>query len=403
LSAAIVFWISIGLIAYAYLGYPALLSLLALTRPKQSYAPSHEPTITLLIAAHNEEAVIEKKLENSLALDYPKERLQILVAVDGAEDETAAIVGSYAGRGVELSHAAQRSGKMAAINRAMEGAHGEIVVFSDANNLYSEGTLREIAAPFAQPEVGAVSGAKQVLEGDGVLAASEGLYWKYESFIKQQETRLSSCTAAAGEVLAIRRELFQAPPSDTINDDFFIAMQVIRQGYRVVYAPGARSYERVSPSPRDERTRRARIVAGRFQALARLDEVLPRRNPWVVWQVLSHKFLRPLVPWFMAAALLANLGAVLWPSGTEGNALAMLRSPYNGIFLALQLTFYGLAWLGRYVKLGGYAGKLLFLPTYLLNSNLAAVEGLLQFLRGQHSPQWERVPRHASTTDEQHG
>lgn len=390
---ATLFWWCVSAILYTYLGYPALLTLLARLRPKPpQYAPT-TPPVTLLIAAYNEETVIAQKLENSLALDYPRDKLQILVAADGSSDHTPDLVRGYAHRGVELSYSPPRRGKMAAINRAMTQARGEIVVFSDANNLYEPAVLAELVPPFTNPRVGAVTGAKSILSGDGALGESEGLYWRYESFIKKQETRLGCCTGVAGEILAIRRNLFELPPDNIINDDFYLAMSLIKRGYRVVYAPQARSWERVSLSAQDEVARRARIVAGRYQAIALAPQLLPWQRPLVVWQVLSHKFLRPLVPLAMMGALLANLLTVFWPDRSRRNNLFHLTPPFNGLMLLLQLLFYGLAWLGNSIERRGKLGKLLYLPTFLVNSNLAALIGLYRSLTGGQTSLWQRVRR----------
>ncbi len=380
------FWACIGFVVYTYAGYPALLALLAKLRPRPLRQSSHTPAITLLIAAYNEEACLAAKLENSLALDYPAERLQILVAADGSSDGTTAIAGQFAGRGVELSYRPERQGKMAAINRAMRLARGDIVVFSDANNLYDAHALRELARPFADPTVGAVSGAKSIIAGDGALGDSEGLYWRYESFIKKQETRLGTCTGVSGEILAIRRNLFSPPPANIINDDFYIALHLIKQGYRVIYAPAARSFERVSPSAGDEITRRTRIIRGRYQAMGLARALLPWRQPLVVWQVVSHKFARPLIPLAMVGALLAN-GLALFRGGSRR------RLAPAALLLAGQFLFYGLAWLGNHTQIRGKPGKLLYIPAFLVNSNLAAGRGLLQALAGSEGVLWQRVER----------
>jgi len=236
--AAWLFWISVALVAYVYAGYPLALALLARLRPKPGWKPPDDlPAVTLVIAAYNEEDVIARKLENSLGLDYPSDRLQIIVAADGSSDSTAEIVRSYSDRGVELSYSPERMGKSAAVGRALSLARGDVVVLSDANNLYAADALRLLVAPFADPRVGAVSGAKVVSGEEGGVGESEGAYWRYESFIKAQETRLGSCTGACGEILAVRRELLEPPPASVINDDFYIAMRVIRKGYRLVYVP----------------------------------------------------------------------------------------------------------------------------------------------------------------------
>ncbi len=395
------FWLCVSTIIYTYLGYPLLLALLARIRPKQQPYKPATPVVTLLVAAHNEEAIIAKKLENSLALDYPADRLQILVAADGSDDHTVDIVRAYAQQGVELSYSPPRRGKMAAINRALSQARGEIVLFSDANNMYESNVLREMVPPFADPTVGAVTGAKSIVRGDGVLGESEGLYWKYESFIKKQETRLGCCTGVAGEILAIRRNLFEPPPDDVINDDFYMAMRLIRRGYRVIYTPQARSWERVSLSAQDEKTRRSRIIAGRYQAITLASKLLPWPRPLIVWQIVSHKFLRPLVPLAMVGALLAGVTAVIRPSRAEKHRLLQLAPPFNWLLLLAQALFYGLAWLGSQpAGREGHLRKLLYLPTFLVNSNLAALMGLYRFLNKSQTPLWQRVQRRPLSQDD---
>jgi len=388
--AIIVLFLSVGLIVYAYAGYPLLLAVLARLRPRPVQLSTHTPTLTLLIAAYNEADIIAAKLDNSLALDYPADHLQILVAADGSNDATPDIVAGYADRGVRLSYQPARQGKMAAINRAMPQATGAIVVFSDANNLYCPDTLRELVQPFADPQVGITSGAKQIIAGDGALGESEGLYWRYESFIKKQETTVDSCVGVAGEVLALRRHLFEPPPAEIINDDFYLALRVLQQGYRVVYVPTARSYERISATAQDEVTRRTRIVAGRYQAMVRGRALLPWNRPLLLWQIVSHKYLRPLVPLAMITAFVANWVAVT-PLATRHQGRTPTRLAQ--LTLGLQLFFYGLSLLGTMIKFGGKAGKLLYLPTYLVQSNAAALVGLYRFLLGQQTVRWQRVAR----------
>jgi cellulose synthase/poly-beta-1,6-N-acetylglucosamine synthase-like glycosyltransferase len=387
------FWLCVGTIVYTYTGYPLLLTLVARFRPKPRPYPAHTPKLTLLIAAYNEQDVIAKKLENSLALDYPREQLQILVAADGSDDRTPQIVREYADRGVELSYSPERRGKMAAINRAMDAARGEIVVFSDANNMYTPNVLRDLAAPFADPKVGVATGAKLIASGDGALGESEGLYWKYESFIKKQETRLGCCIGVAGEVLAIRRELFTPPPESIINDDFHMTMQIVRQGYNAIYAPSAYSHERISPTAQDEITRRTRIFAGWYQSIFLSRELLTLSRPVVVWQVWSHKFLRPFVALAGAGALLANVLAVVFPPRATDHPIRRLATPVNWIMLTLQLIFYSMAWVGSRAEHTGALGKILYIPTFLVNSNLAGILGLYRFLTKRQTSLWQRVQR----------
>jgi cellulose synthase/poly-beta-1,6-N-acetylglucosamine synthase-like glycosyltransferase len=377
------FWLCVLGIFYVYAGYPLLLTLFALLRPRPKAYPSHLPAVTLLVAAYNEQEVIAAKLENCLALDYPRERLQILAAADGSDDRTVGIVRSFAGRGVELSYAPERRGKMAAINRAMSLVRGEIVVFSDANNFYEPSTLRELVRPFSDPSVGAVAGSKRVAAEGSALSGADSLYWKYESFIKQQETRLGCCTGVSGEVFALRRDLFEPPPEKVINDDFFLALSVISKGCRLVYAPEARSRETAAPDEKAELVRRTRIIAGRYQILGMSLGRLPCRNPLVVWQIVSHKFMRPFVPFAMLGALLAGLLSVIWAQPAGAVPLLTLSPPYHWIVFGLQLLFYLLAFIGGRVKGKGLFGKLLYLPAFLVNSNLAALFGLYDYLTGK--------------------
>ena len=390
--AAIIFWVSVVLIVYAYAGYPALLAALARLKPAKVKQPDYEPEVTLLIAAYNEASVIASKIENSLALDYPREKLQILIAADGSDDATPEVVRSFAEQGIELSYSPERRGKMAAINRAVPQARGAVIVFSDANNMYEADVIRRLAAPFIDEKVGMVTGAKHIVKDERGLSESEGLYWRYESFIKKQESRLGSAIGAPGEISAIRRELFRPPPEAIINDDFYMAADVLRRGYRVLYDSQARSFEPVSASAEAEMKRRARIVAGRYQVMLLAGRMLPWRRPLVVWQMVSHKFLRPLVPFFMIGALLANIAAVLWPTGLKP-AILTLAPPVGWIMLALQALFYLTAWVGRFVPSKGIAGKLFYLPVFLVNSNLAALVGLVKFFSGKQTVLWERVER----------
>jgi cellulose synthase/poly-beta-1,6-N-acetylglucosamine synthase-like glycosyltransferase len=399
------FWFFVSSILYTYLGYPLLLSLFAWFRNNHNPGEAGNctldcPPITLLIAAYNEEEIIAEKLENSLKLDYPPSCLQILVAADGSNDRTVEIVNSFGARGVELSYSPVRDGKSPAINRALRLVRGELVIFSDANNLYEPETLRKLVRHFTDPSIAVVTGAKTILEGEGNLGDSEGFYWKYESFIKKQETRLGNCTGVVGEVLAVRRNLIEPIPEKIINDDFYLAIRMIKKGFRVIYEPEAHSVERVSASAQAEIIRRTRIVAGRYQALLQAPNLLPWNRPLVIWQVMSHKFLRPLVPFAMIGALLTNLFAVLHPSTIRGSSLIRLTKPWNYLFLSAQLLFYFIAWVGNKTENRGNRWKLLYVPTFLVNSNLAALQGLYMYISKQQTNMWIRVQRRSTKESE---
>lgn len=376
----------IGFIFYAYVGYPLILFGLSWLKKQPPAYSNIEPKVTLIIAAYNEEAVIGSKLNNSLALEYPPDKLQIIVAADGSNDRTAEIVRSFADQNVQLNDSPERKGKMAALMRAMSLAEGEIVLFSDANNLYDPQTVQALVRPFADQTVGATTGAKSILKGDGALGDSEGLYWKYESAIKKMETKLGCCTAVAGEILAIRRDLFRPAPPEILIDDLYTALQIIRDGYRVVYVPQARSRERVSATAGDEMTRRSRIITGRYQVLAQAGKLLPWKRPFIVWKIVSHKFVRPLVPFAMIGALVTTVTAVLLPA----NSWFYQMAPW---LLGLQLLFYGLAIVGNRLETKGLFGKLLYIPTFLTNSNWAAILGCYRYFTQHQTGVWQRVSR----------
>lgn len=390
------FWSSVGLIIYTYFGYPVLIACLSSLKKTSAKTEisDYAPKTTLLIAAYNEKDFIEEKIKNSFEINYPKDKLQILIVTDGSSDGTPNIVRSYEKLGIQLFHEDKRSGKMAAINRVMQFATGEIVVFSDANNIYQADTIQKLVEPFADPKVGAVSGSKTIEKGDGELGNSEGLYWKYESFIKKHESRFSSCTSVAGEILAVRKNVFINPPDDIVADDFFTAMNTLRQGYRLVYAEDAKSKERISISAKDEIVRRKKINAGRYQSISKSAEILPR-NIILIWQIVSHKFLRLFVPFFMISAFLLNIIAVVLPYQKPTNWL-FLSSPIGEIILALQVLFYVLAFIGTFIgkQQGNSKLRLLFyLPTFLVNSNYAALQGFLQFIKRKPSHLWEKANR----------
>lgn len=379
---AFLFWASVFLVVYTYLGYPLLIALAARIVPVRNPPPLADASVTLLITAYNEEAIIEKKIENSLSLDYPAERLQVIVAADGSTDQTPEIVTRFKERGVTLAFTPQRDGKMAAINRAILLARGDIVVFSDANNMYEPDAIRKLVAPFSDARVGAATGAKLIIQDGGSLSGAEGIYWRYESWIKKNETRLATCTSSVGEILAVRRDLYNPPPNNIINDDYYIVLELIRRGYRVHYVPEARSFEYISATARDEMVRRSRMNAGKYQAMSLSFRLLPFNRPLVIWQIISHKYCRALLPLGFIGVLLANILIVL-----------LQANPFYLIFLLLQLFFYAVALLGNRVKFRGVLGKLIYLPTYLFNSNLAILSGLYGYLTNKQTNVWERVRR----------
>jgi cellulose synthase/poly-beta-1,6-N-acetylglucosamine synthase-like glycosyltransferase len=371
---------AVALVAYTFAGYPALVAALARVRPRPLRAdPALEPSVSLIVVAHNEEAVIAERLRNCLELDYPHERLEVIVVADGSDDRTTEIARSF--DGVQVLHQPERRGKLHAMNRAAAAASGEVLVFSDANNRYGGDALRELVAPFADPAVGVVSGRKAIDSATGrSLDQAEGLYWRYESRLKEWETRAGSVTAVAGEIIAFRREAFPQVPAGTVLDDFAQAMLAAAAGWRLVYAPRAVSLEIASATIGDEATRRARIVSGRGQALARFLPLVARRNPRFALQVVSHKGLRPLVPWALAAAAVSSVTAAR-------------RRRWARAALAAQAAFYGAAAAGLVTERRGRRSRLLYLPYWFCRMNFATLAGLADLARGRHDAVWVRVRR----------
>jgi biofilm PGA synthesis N-glycosyltransferase PgaC len=380
-------WLTVffaGLTGYTYVGYPVLVGVLANRRPAEGPYPDGTPATTLIISAFNERDVIERKLRNAFSLDYPDDLLQIVVVTDGSDDGTDSVARSVTGRHVEVLHDPTRAGKAAAMARGVAAATGEIVVFSDANNLYPPDAIREVVRPFADPLVGAVTGAKGV-EGGAADLETEGAYWKYESFIKAKESRLGCCTGVIGELLAVRRELVPEFPPGLVNDDFFIAMQVARSGHKVAYAPSALSLEPTATSLRSDAVRRRRMTAGRWQSVMWWRQVLPLRRPLVVWQVASHKYLRLLLPLTMGGALLANILDV---------ATDRKRRSWPVVALVAQSVFYGLAGTPDRLRRPAVVRRATTVSRYLVRSNLASAEGFVSYVRGRGGLHlWQRVAR----------
>ncbi len=381
------FWLSVGLVGYVYAGYPLLVTLLGHLRPRPAWPRAPLPKVTLIIAAYNEEAVLEAKLEAVMQLDYPDELLQVIVAADGSDDSTVSIARRFGDLGVEVVHQPERRGKTAALNRAIAWATGDVIAFSDANNRFRTNAIRRLVAPYADESVGLTVGRKTV-GGDSGLGYSEGAYWRYESHIRRMETRLGCTVGVNGEIWSIRRNLYHNPPTGVINDDYWIAHAVIHAGFNVVFCPDAVSEEAVSATASDEIERRSRMVAGRYQVFSEAPRIIPWRRPLVAWMLVSHKLLRLMVPFGMIGAGLAATAAVFV---SPGGGLPGLGPPWGAAALAAQAGFYGVALAGA--RLEGRLGRLAYVPRFLVDSNIAALRGLWRHLTGRQSAVWVRADR----------
>ncbi len=372
-----IFWLASSLLVYAYLGYPVLVWVLARAFGREPQDAPIAPSVSLLIPAYNEEAHIEARVRNSLALSYPRDQLEIVVASDGSTDRTNAIVESFAPRGVQLVVMPTNIGKAAMLTRVVPRLRGEIVVFSDASSELHSEALTRLMRRFADPQVGCVcglyrlQGSSQDLRGEG-----EGLYWRYEVFIKQQESRLHSILGAHGAFYAIRKALFTPLESTAINDDYLIPMRIIEQGYRAVYEPSAVAVERDIASVEGEFARRRRIAAGNCQQIAQLLHLLNPLRGWVALTFFSHKVLRTLAPLLMIAVLVTSL----W-----------LPQPWSAVALFLQALLYGSAWAGYCCQRRGRRIRWLSPPLYFCLGNLAMLAGLFNYCFRRNELSWERA------------
>jgi biofilm PGA synthesis N-glycosyltransferase PgaC len=376
-TSASIFWVCALLLAYVYVGYPALVWAWGRLRPRPVRPQPISPEVTILVVAHNEAERIRSRLENLLALDYPREQLEIVLASDGSTDDTAERAREYEPAGVTVIAFETRRGKSAVLDDLVPKARGEIVVLADARQTFDTSALRALVAPFADAGVGAVSGELILSRaGDGALVGEGvGAYWRYEKFVRRYESRVDSTVGATGAIYAIRRELFERIPDDTLLDDVMIPIRIVRRGYRVLFEPDARAWDRVAASAGEEFRRKVRTLAGNFQVFAREPWLLnPFRNRlWI--QVVSHKGLRLLGPLLLAAAFGANLGA--------------LDSAVYRWTLVAQLVFYTAALAGFAVRNAGRTVPLLSLPYVFCLLNCATIVGFLRFVRRRQHVTWQ--------------
>lgn len=382
----VLFWIAVGTIAYVYAGYPLLLALVTLVRGRRAVRVGNAcPGVTLIVSAYNEEAVIAEKIENCLALDYPPERLQVLVISDCSDDRTDAIVQGYAARGVTLLRMQERGGKTLGLNAGVAAARGEAVVFSDANAMFDAGALRAIVANFADATVGAVTGESRYRSGAAERAAeSEGLYWRYELALKRLESAVGSLVGGDGAIYAIRKSLYRPMKAADLSD-FVNPLQIVAQGYRNVYEPRAVSFEHAGDSFAKEYRRKVRIVNRAWRALMSMPHLMnPLRHGWFAAQVISHKLLRWLVPLFMIVAFAANV------------ALALMGGWFYRTLLAAQLLFYALALAGRLLARRGEPPRIVAIPWYFVMVNVASLRGIWDAFAGKTYTTWTTVREKAA-------
>lgn len=377
--ALFIFFLSCAALFYGYIGYPVLVWLVSRLRPRAIKKSVFEPFVTVLITAYNEEKVIRSKLENTLKINYPKEKLEILVASDGSTDKTDEIIKEFSGRGVKLFRQEGRMGKTFTQNKAVEKATGEVILFSDATTVYEPNILREMLPNFADETVGCVAG-RLIYVDSSSSSVGKGAksYWNYETFLKQNESRACSLIGASGCLYAVRKSAYQ-PMYEEACSDFLICTIVYRQGLRSVYEPNAVCREETNRRADKELKMRVRVIRQTYTDLWRNRDMFnPLKSGFYAVELFSHKVLRYAVPLFLFLIFVSSafLGA------------------FSGIFLlifALQVIFYLTALVGLMLEKNGVKLAIFAMPLYFALANLASVIAFYKVLSGEKYARWEPI------------
>lgn len=383
----ITFWLCLITIFYAYIGYGGVLYLiLRLKRmlvPVRSFSDlNYEPFVSFIVPCYNESEILEDKILNTLNLDYPNDKIEIIFITDGSNDGSADIVKGY--QHIKLLHQDERRGKSAAENRSVKESKGEVVIFSDANTMLPPNAVRQLVQHYADPLIGAVSGEKRIIQSgkENAAGAGEGIYWKYESKLKQWDAELYTIVGAAGELFSFRRALFMKLEEDTILDDFILSLRIVARGYKVHYEPGAVAMETSSVNSTEELKRKIRICAGGWQAMKRLSFLLnPFKDPLLTFQYFSHRVLRwSLAPLFLVLLFMINIPMAF-------------KSQFFAVTMIGQILFYIAAFAGMKMEKKQVRMKALFIPYYFCMMNYAAIAGFFRFINTKQSAVWERSER----------
>ncbi len=392
MTLKILFWATLLIVFYTYLGYGILLYMLIRLKrlfagaPRRAVVPADEqlPTITLLICAYNEENVVAEKMANTLAIDYPRDKFRIMWVTDGSTDRTNELLAAYPQ--VDVVFSPERRGKSAALQHGLQELRTRYVAFTDANTMINPGALKEIARLFTDPTIGCVSGEKRVVarQAGQMAAEGEGLYWRYESTLKRWDSELYSAMGAAGELYAIDPTLVRQVPHHALLDDFMMSMNIVVDGKRIAYTPDAYAQEYGSANIFEESKRKRRIAAGGLQSIWWLRTLLnPFHHPLVTFQYVSHRVLRwSVTPVAMAILLVVNV------------LLSALRA---GVFfdatLIAQALFYFAAFLGWLLSRRGIRNKLLYTAYYFVFMNINVFRGMAYLCEHKNNGAWEKAKR----------
>lgn len=381
------FWFGLFIVFYTYAGYGILLYFLVkikelFYKPITLHLPPSLPDVTLFIAAFNEEDIVDKKMKNCRQLSYPTSKLHIVWITDGSNDNTNKLLTQY--EDVTVLHQPKRQGKTAALNRGMEYITTPYVIFTDANTMLNKDAVTEIIRQFSNPKTGCVAGEKRVdTQTAQGATAGEGIYWKYESTLKQLDDRLYTAVGAAGELFAIQTRLFEKMPSDTLLDDFILSLRIAQKGYKIAYCKEAYATETASLNMKEEEKRKIRISAGGLQSIYRLSKLFNIFHyPILSFQFISHRVLRwTITPIILFLLLPVNL------------ILSYQGEPLYIILLILQVLFYTIAYAGYKFEQRNIRNKLLFIPYYFTFMNVNVIKGIFYLSRNKGNGAWSKAKR----------
>lgn len=388
--AEILFWVSIFFVCYTYVIYPLILGAIIVMKPDTrrdcpGAGDNFEalPPVSMIIAAYNEEKVIKEKLMNCMALNYPPDKLEVLIGSDGSTDRTDWIVEQVRMRWnipINLRYVKfPRGGKTAVLNKLVPASHGEIIIFSDANSLYQPDSILHAVKHFSDPRIGCVCGELKLRAAGLKRPNPEQNYWNYEVMLKKMESHFGTVTGCNGGIYAIRKDLFQLLPENTLVDDFLISMRISLTGFDCIYEPQAIACEETAKNIRDEFQRRIRIGSGNIQNLIRLKDIFRFSRGKLAFCYLSHKVIRWMVPIFLVIIFTCNL-------------VALHEKFYGDIFI-LQMIFYGFGLAGYAMERLGLKPGIFNIPYVFTSMNLALLLGFIRYCQGIHSATWERTER----------
>jgi poly-beta-1,6-N-acetyl-D-glucosamine synthase len=384
-----IFFAGIFIFLYNYIGYAFIVYFINKLSPKfKKKTPlNYYPSVSFIVAAYNEQDIIEKKIENTLKLAYPSSLIEFIFITDGSTDKTMTIIEQYPA--IKLLHKPEREGKSSALNRAVLAAKNDILIISDANTFLNTNAIEYITSHYSDVLTGGVAGEKRVVESpddNSNIGGREGLYWRYESFLKKIDSDFYSVVGAAGELFSVRRSLYENLPASTILDDFVVSLKTAEKGYRIIYEPRAFAMEFASASLQDEKKRKIRIAAGGFQSIIMLSSLFKFwKHPRLTLLYVSHRVLRwTLSPLALILVFISNIILVL-----------NLQSPFYVICLIAQIIFYFTAFISQYISANSKFKALKF-TGYFVFMNVSVIQGFFRFISKKQNSAWEKVGRSAT-------